>query len=391
MSEFKTKQKPGNEKKIVFQETSELEDALPTDVEDLTGDEEHQEVDERWLISYADMMTLLFGLFVMLYSLAMENKGNIDDQLSSISAQQNQSAINKNSVDDATRINGLLQQIDALNNALLSKDRNLVALNSRISLLQDKLQGVEQEYHKAKGNVLTLSHQLKTTPQRAPTEDAYKLKVSSLNKDLAGMTEEIGGLNKQIEELAAIRDALKKANQELTDENVELNKKILASNEQIKKQGLQLDQLKQSLVSSENDVKKLKKFIKEEGSSFMIVALKWSTERHDLDLQVTDPNGNSFDFTHRQSAKSRASFVVDSRTGPGLELWESPKVDTGEYQVKVTLYNTYGNALPAEASAFITTKKGEVHLPKFQLDFTTNREKIFRVHINELGEVKILK
>ena len=92
MSEFKTKQKPGNEKKIVFQETSELEDALPTDVEDLTGDEEHQEVDERWLISYADMMTLLFGLFVMLYSLAMENKGNIDDQLSSISAQQNQSA-----------------------------------------------------------------------------------------------------------------------------------------------------------------------------------------------------------------------------------------------------------------------------------------------------------
>jgi flagellar motor protein MotB len=32
-------------------------------------DEPAEEVDERWLISYADLMTLLFGLFVMLYAM----------------------------------------------------------------------------------------------------------------------------------------------------------------------------------------------------------------------------------------------------------------------------------------------------------------------------------
>lgn len=36
---------------------------------------------EGWLFSYSDMMTLLFGFFVMLYALAMENQGQIDQKL----------------------------------------------------------------------------------------------------------------------------------------------------------------------------------------------------------------------------------------------------------------------------------------------------------------------
>lgn len=44
-------------------------------------------VDEKWLVSYSDMMTLLFGLFVMLYSMAIEKKGNMDAELKKISAE----------------------------------------------------------------------------------------------------------------------------------------------------------------------------------------------------------------------------------------------------------------------------------------------------------------
>jgi flagellar motor protein MotB len=44
-------------------------------------------IDEKWLVSYSDMMTLLFGLFVMLYSMAIEKKGNMDAELKKIAEE----------------------------------------------------------------------------------------------------------------------------------------------------------------------------------------------------------------------------------------------------------------------------------------------------------------
>src|SRR3978361_731245 len=48
--------------------------------------EEHEEHEnhERWLVSYADMMTLLFALFVVLYAISSLNKSKIDAFASSM-------------------------------------------------------------------------------------------------------------------------------------------------------------------------------------------------------------------------------------------------------------------------------------------------------------------
>jgi chemotaxis protein MotB len=53
-------------------------------------DEEHEEHEnhERWLVSYADMMTLLFALFVVLYSISSLNKSKIDAFASSMTKQK---------------------------------------------------------------------------------------------------------------------------------------------------------------------------------------------------------------------------------------------------------------------------------------------------------------
>src|SRR3954469_10610462 len=52
--------------------------------------EEHEEHEnhERWLVSYADMMTLLFALFVVLYAISSLNKSKIDAFASSITKQK---------------------------------------------------------------------------------------------------------------------------------------------------------------------------------------------------------------------------------------------------------------------------------------------------------------
>jgi chemotaxis protein MotB len=51
-------------------------------------DHEEHENHERWLVSYADMMTLLFALFVVLYAISSLNKSKIDAFASSMTKQK---------------------------------------------------------------------------------------------------------------------------------------------------------------------------------------------------------------------------------------------------------------------------------------------------------------
>src|SRR3954463_6732570 len=51
-------------------------------------EEEEHENHERWLVSYADMMTLLFALFVVLYAISSLNKSKIDAFASSLTKQK---------------------------------------------------------------------------------------------------------------------------------------------------------------------------------------------------------------------------------------------------------------------------------------------------------------
>ena len=44
----------------------------------------HEHADERWLLTYADMITLLMALFMVLFSMAVVNKGKFEELAKSL-------------------------------------------------------------------------------------------------------------------------------------------------------------------------------------------------------------------------------------------------------------------------------------------------------------------
>ena len=44
----------------------------------------HEHADERWLLTYADMITLLMALFMVMFSMAVVNKGKFDELAKSL-------------------------------------------------------------------------------------------------------------------------------------------------------------------------------------------------------------------------------------------------------------------------------------------------------------------
>lgn len=99
-------------------------------------------VDEKWLVSYSDMMTLLFGLFVMLYSFAMKNKSvaeAVEKELKKIAEKGFQStAIDQNKevekVIDSTSNEDLKTVVKSLN-------LEVTKLRSQLSQAKDEISG----------------------------------------------------------------------------------------------------------------------------------------------------------------------------------------------------------------------------------------------------------
>ena len=74
---------------------------------------------------------------------------------------------------------------------------------------------------------------------------------------------------------------------------------------------------------------------------------------------IKDSQGRTFDYKNKKHRGAAGEFVLDSRSGPGAEVWQSQQLSPGRYSLSATLYNTYGNNKPAKVSASIFTKKGK--------------------------------
>lgn len=104
-----------------------------------------QHVDEKWLVSYADMMTLLFGLFVMLFALASEKQGNFKEELKQISKagfEREPQSETKQKISEADLQKTLveLEQLKSENNNLKNNQSMIDELIKKNAQLTSELQ-----------------------------------------------------------------------------------------------------------------------------------------------------------------------------------------------------------------------------------------------------------
>lgn len=354
------------------------------DDHDEHDDGDHEEhIDERWLVSYSDMMTLLFGLFVMLYSLAMEHKGNIDSQLQKI--QQTESS------KETTEPVG--PSPEELKKEIADRQLMIQDLESKLTTTENRLQelGIENELLKKSSSVAEeLSQSLAELQKTKIDLDRRTQELSEASQEIDRLKSRLPASENKFEVLQA---ELKKRTSELASiqEQLRASQENTMKPEEIKR--LKEIERENSTIKSELQaaIKKLEveKTDKNSGD-FLLIVLTWSTEKHDLDMVIKDPQGHDFDFQNRTHTKIPGEFVVDSRTGPGIEVFQAANPIKGNYEVKFDFYNAYGNKQDAEVKVSILTRSGEKKLPAFKLNRDSSKTKTYKFSLGEKGAIHLL-
>lgn len=219
----------------------------------------------------------------------------------------------------------------------------------------------------------------------------YEVKIQSLEKFKLLSIQKVKELKSEMNVLREQASEQKKLKPKSLSEDLNKLKKESQIQELKKvKQNKEIKSLKTINENLKRIIKKNKENLRSEskGRSFLAFLIKWETKNHDVDLVVRDPSGKRFDFKKRKFKKHVGEFILDSRSGPGAEVWQSKKFIPGVYSLTYRFYNDYGNNKPVIVSGTVITKKGSFDIKKIKLDSMKNPLVKLRIRILESGEIK---
>jgi len=316
------------------------------------GGDDHDEqihVDERWLIAYADKMTLLAGLFIMLFSMSTLDKIKFEKV-----KQSTEKSFGK-PVDKQTTEFVDIQALNKSIEELEKSKKDLQKAKESETVLKTKLQEVEQEIERRKQD---------------------RILIETSQKQVVQLTKTIEQQRREITDLKEIQQELEKK-----IPKTEPEAKITELQKIIKQQERRIETLETELAEAKASAA---------SGSFLAFVMSWSTKSHDIDLKVEDPEGKTFDFKHRQHKDHPGLFVLDTRQGPGAEIWQADKVLIGVYTFTFHFYNKHGNPEPCLITAKLFTPKGGVELPELSMDGTSKRSHTVKIQIDSVGKAKLL-
>lgn len=304
-----------------------------------------------WLVSYADMMTLLFGLFVLLYTMSSTtSKGQMEEQMKKISEE-------------------------AFGGAISATDLKEVSPDQMVEKLLEKNKQLAKDLQKSQEIVEVKKDLTVTETEKKQLEQKIDELTKRMQEQLTVQTQQTKEVEEQKRQLASVNDTTVKV-QSVTIENQKIKQELEKT---IQKQKELVEKMKDMVPKDQ---------ITQNPNNFLMISTTWASEKHDIDLEIIDVNNKKFNFKKKSYGGVDGQFEIDSRYGPGLEMWKTPKLQPGQYKVKVTLYNSNGNDNPAEVQASVITVTENMKLPIIKLS-KTDKTKEVRFNVDEKGKITL--
>jgi cell division protein FtsB len=133
----------------------------------------------------------------------------------------------------------------------------------------------------------------------------------------------------------------------------------------------EVDETREELETAERRVEELEERL---AKTFLVVLMKWTTDRQDVDLHVVDPTGAEFYFQRRTNPGRPGELTEDDLAGPGNEIWSVPEAPPGEYRIYYNLYSRSGNPGNPEVTGRVFFRDGSRELRTTRL--TQERVKV---------------
>lgn len=405
--------------------------------------DEEVQIDERWLVSYADKMTLLCGMFIMLFAMSTLDK---------VRFQKVKESAEKSFGKPTTEIDPKKEYVE-VRELTKVKDQEQ-ALRQQIQALETKLSQSEQEREEARETIATLETKAREGEARSAALESKSRELEERLKIAERATTDVTTQAKMIEKLetelrqakltateaeerriqlqdqvtrlqrerpdpnaAAVQSALEERVRKLEARNRELEKQVkekpkpkptekpvpTADPKQLARLEREKEQLERRESTLSQNVETLQREVREATetirsltqqlaaaqaaiptSSFIAFVMTWATDAHDVDLSVEDPAGRAFDFKKRKHKDHPGLLVLDTRRGPGTEVWQADKIIPGDYRFKYHFYNPYGNKKPCEVKGSLFTTKGQIDFPVVKLT-PSSKDASFTISIDKDG------
>lgn len=308
----------------------------------------HGGTEMGWLVSYADMMTLLFGLFVILFSITTDQSKNVNDIMMEVSKKYFTNQEGEEFTPSAK-----------LPPAEKPPEEPVVEPAKEIESAEATFAAEKQQYEK---------------------------KIDELKAEVEKLEQE------KTDALMEKKTAQKKLSQ-IEDPTTDVKREIEQLEVKLADKTKDFDKLRDELNKKTEDNKKLQDEInknKNIAKNYMMVLVTWETEKHDVDLEVTTPSNKRFNFKKRKLGSEPGAFELDSRFGPGIEMWKAENFQPGSYQSKLSLYNKNGNEAPAKVQLTVVTNLSTYKSEPIELD-AAHREINVRFGVNADGSVEFKK